>query len=637
MSESIIAGAAAVPNRDGRRSCLSRRAGRCSSSGPLLLVASAWGLSSGGLQIQSGDSTVGGTKAYLTSEFAVSQQFAILTLLFYGFFIAVSAGMTVIQDGQWRLEELLHATPLRPREYIWAKFAAVLAGCLIILGIHLAAMVFFNHVMPNAKAQEIRGPLLALNYLKPALLFAVPMIVFLASVSFAVGEWTRRPVLVFLLPVAVFLGDGFFLWEWSPGWLDPRINDLLMWVDPSGWRWLNETWLKVDRGSNVLQHRHGPARSRLPDQPARPGRPGIGGRGPERSSSRGDVARRHLRTHSASSRRSRPIARSVRLDSNPAGTPGLAGHDHQPARSDRGCLASRAGGARRAAIQPWTLHIHPADPDPDDRHVAGGGGCTSTHRYCSRRVPSLSARWEPWRRASACSSCFTRSSRSSGNDRPGWRRSRMPRRSVPARSYSAKVSPLATVALTIAAATALGGVIVLLIQQKVGVELRPFLLVWGLLLMPTVLVWIGLVMALHAITQSRYTTYAVGLAVLWFTGYRLLTNQINWVGNWPLWSAVRWSDISVLELDRTALILSRLFATSLAVFLVVLTLAFFRRRDWDAIRVVHRPEPAAFVPRFLATDPLGGDPPLRRHLARPGSGLGGRGRSGQETRKGLLA
>ncbi len=81
---------------------------------------------------------------------------------------------------------------------------------------------------------------------------------------------------------------------------------------------------------------------------------------------------------------------------------------------------------------------------------------------------------------------------------------------------------LATVALTIAAATALGGVIVLLIQQKVGVELRPFLLVWGLLLMPTVLVWIGLVMAVHAITQSRYTTYAVGLAVLWFTGYRLL-------------------------------------------------------------------------------------------------------------------
>ena len=53
----------------------------------------------------------------------------ILTILLYGFFVAVAAGMTIIQDEEWRLGELLHATPLRPREYIWAKFAAVLAGC----------------------------------------------------------------------------------------------------------------------------------------------------------------------------------------------------------------------------------------------------------------------------------------------------------------------------------------------------------------------------------------------------------------------------------------------------------------------------------------------------------------------------
>ena len=57
--------------------------------------------------------------------------------------------------------------------------------------------------MPNAQAQEFRGPFHLLNYLKPALVFSVPTIVFLAGVSFAIGEWTRRPVLVFLLPVAI--------------------------------------------------------------------------------------------------------------------------------------------------------------------------------------------------------------------------------------------------------------------------------------------------------------------------------------------------------------------------------------------------------------------------------------------------
>ena len=122
-------------------------------------------------------------------------------------------------------------------------------------------------------------------------------------------------------------------------------------------------------------------------------------------------------------------------------------------------------------------------------------------------------------------------------------------------------------------------------------------------------------MVVHAITQNRYTTYAVCLAVLGFTGYRALTNQINWVGNWPLWAAVRWSDISVLEFDRTALVLSRLLAVGLAVFLVVLTLALFRRREWDPIRVVQRLSPRALSLATLTESPLDGAPALRRHLA----------------------
>ena len=52
--------------------------------------------------------SVGGTKAYITSEFAVAMQLGDRDVLFYGFFVAVVAGMTVIQDEQWRLGELLH-------------------------------------------------------------------------------------------------------------------------------------------------------------------------------------------------------------------------------------------------------------------------------------------------------------------------------------------------------------------------------------------------------------------------------------------------------------------------------------------------------------------------------------------------
>jgi ABC-2 type transport system permease protein len=120
----------------------------------LMLVLVALGFSSGQVRISSGDATVGGTKSFITSEFALAFQLSILTILCYGFFVAVAAGMSIIQDEEWRLGELLHATPLRPGEYVWGKLASVLVASAFALGIHLAAMVFFFHVLPNAEAQE---------------------------------------------------------------------------------------------------------------------------------------------------------------------------------------------------------------------------------------------------------------------------------------------------------------------------------------------------------------------------------------------------------------------------------------------------------------------------------------------------
>ncbi len=79
----------------------------------LVLALTAWGLSGGNVRIVSGDASVGGTKAHMTSEFAVAMQLAIFTTMFYAFFISVAAGMAIIQDEEWRLGDMLHATALR--------------------------------------------------------------------------------------------------------------------------------------------------------------------------------------------------------------------------------------------------------------------------------------------------------------------------------------------------------------------------------------------------------------------------------------------------------------------------------------------------------------------------------------------
>ena len=573
----------------------------------LVLLLCAWGFSTGSVRIQSGDATVGGTKSHITSEFAVAMQFAIVTTLFYGFFVAVTAGMAIIQDEEWRIGELLHATPLRPGEYIWAKFAAVVAGSFVMLALHLAAMMFFYHVLPNSDAKEFRGTFHLMNYLVPVLWFWVPMIVFLAGLSFLVGEWTRRPVAVYLLPVAIVLFDAFFLWEWSPSWLDPRINRVLMLLDPAGFRWLSETWLKLDRGVRFYNTTSIPLDpgflvSRVVTVILGLGAVVLGQRH-FAATSRGSTTRSARRAAQASLEAGPPsprvASRAGSVSQAPLASlqmtvtrPGLLQGASYVARSELAELRSSAGlylfipllllqTISMALIDVGFLDT-PLLVTPVGFAVRAMG--TLTTCACLLLLFYTVESLERERSTRLAAIAFA----------------------TPIRTGSlllGKLVALGALAMAIVVAVAVGGIIVVLIQGEVGVSLRPMLLYWGLLLLPTILLCIAFVMAIHRLTQSRYATYALALGLIYFTGYRLETNQINWVGNWPMWSAVRDSDISVLELDRRAVVLNRVMALGLAVFFSVLTVRFFRRREVDATQLVHRLRPRAMISMALRLAP----------------------------------
>jgi hypothetical protein len=560
----------------------------------LILVLSAWGMSSGTMRIQSGDATVGGTKAHITSEFAVAMQLAVLTTLLHAFFVCVAAGMAIIQDEEWRVGDLLHATPLRSGEYVWSKFAAVLVDCLAALGIQLAAMVLFFHVLPGADVKELRGPFHIQNYVRPALVFALPTIIFLAGVSFGVGAWTRRPLLVFVLPVAILLMGIFFLWDWSPGWLDPRINQALMWIDPAGFRWLNETWLKVDRGVSFYNRETIP-----PDRAFLVSRMVLVvlglfavalGQRHFAATLRG-TAQRHKRAGSVGAlaesepiRPADPRLTSLSSLSMTTGGTGLLAGAWWVAQVELAELRSSPGLYLFVPLLLLeTLGFALSEVGFLDTPLLVTSGTFAVRAMdilvvclCLLLLFYAVESLERERSTRLAAIVYT-TPMCSGS------------------LFLGKGVAIGVLALAIVSAVLLAGVITILIQGKVRVEFLPFLLVWGLLLYPTVLVWTAFLTLVHTITRNRYTTYAVGLAVLSFTGYRLLTKTINWVGNWPLWTAVRWSDISVLELDRRALVLSRLFAMAMTVFLLALSVRSFRRREWDATRVFYRLRPAALA------------------------------------------
>src|SRR5258705_9827397 len=78
----------------------------------IFLALTAFGLSSGKMSISSGDSSVGGTKAWITSEFAQTQMMTYLTLLYFAVFVAAAAGLTLLHDRETKADVILGSTPL---------------------------------------------------------------------------------------------------------------------------------------------------------------------------------------------------------------------------------------------------------------------------------------------------------------------------------------------------------------------------------------------------------------------------------------------------------------------------------------------------------------------------------------------
>ena len=72
----------------------------------LILGFLTYGISTGHATVSSGDARVGGHKAFVNSEFALTQLLIFLTSLIYVFFVSVAAGMSMIRDDEAKVGEL---------------------------------------------------------------------------------------------------------------------------------------------------------------------------------------------------------------------------------------------------------------------------------------------------------------------------------------------------------------------------------------------------------------------------------------------------------------------------------------------------------------------------------------------------
>jgi hypothetical protein len=543
----------------------------------LILLFLASQLASGNASIQSGDARVGGTKAWLTSEFANAQLLVVMISALYVFFISVGAGMSLIKDDELKVGEMLRATRLTPAEYVWGKFAGVFLAYVAVLALHVAGTIVCNHVLPHGSNADSIGPFALGNYLRPALMFALPGLILFAGACFALGGLTRQPVLVFALPIVVLIAGFAILWEWSPEWLAPSVNRALQFIDLTGLRWLNETYLKVDRGVDYYNHAHVAFDGLMWAQRALVVALGLGAV---------QLVVLKMTARTAAVKKPRKEA---------ALTPAAA--------ADPAPLAALGMRAAPAGFVPEMLEVARTEFRLLGRHpglylfvpliliqIFGGLVTTGAFDTPTLQTPGLLAMGAMNTLTLLVSMVILFYTTESLQREAGCGIAPIayatPVRTAALLSGKALANALLGAAIVLAAL--IGCAIVLAIQGKVPFALGPFVLVWGLLLLPTFFLWTAFVAATYALTNNRYATYAIGLAAMILTGWLQLRDKMSWTFNWNLWSATRWSDIAPFQLDALPLTLNRIAALGFALFFIVVTLRFFARRERDATRTADR-------------------------------------------------
>jgi ABC-2 type transport system permease protein len=571
----------------------------------IILGLLSWLYADGSIVIESGDATTGGDKSFISSEFAIANWFSVLSLLVYGFFLAVAAGMPLLQDRELKITELLHATPLTPREYVLGKFIGI--ACSMIL-------IFMLHVVMTAGLIEIIdtpsrvGEFSIANYAWPTIAFILPTFLFLSGVCFWVGGRFGKPILVFLIPVAVFFACTSLLWNWAPSWLDPQVDRAMMWLDPVGRRWLLQTYLVVDRGVEFYNNESIPFDATF--WMSRSVYALIGLLAILRTSV--GIVEGRPRTRARKKTKATDVIRVSKVAPAPthAAIPAPApvsapladlAMTARPPGFLNGTLLSARVEFRELRTQPGLYLFIPLILLVTSSMVATLLGPFETPLLATPGV--LATRTLGTLTTMTCLLLLFYTVESLRREQgTGFAPIAY---STPLRTGSlllGKAIANSFVGFTIVLANLAVSIGVILYQGTVSIDLLPFGLVWGVLLSPTLLFWCSLVMALYSITRNRYTTYAVALGLLIWTANYVIGGDGDWRFNWPLWGSLLWTDMGVFELDREALFANRLLLLCASFFLIALTVRLFPRRELDGTRVIHRiqPKPLALSALKLA-------------------------------------
>jgi ABC-2 type transport system permease protein len=589
----------------------------------VLLAIFAFGFAAAGLRVQAGDVTAGGKQAWINSQFNAAFVDAAVLGLFLPFFAAIAAGLPLLQDVDRKVDRVLLGTRLTPLEYVLGRFLGAVVPLVAIVAIWVVMQMLFFQLWPTDDPDKDRGPFAAWNYVWPAVVFALPLLLPMAGGSMLLGAWSRAPILVFLLPLVILIGGALFLWNWSPEWLPTWANQALMQVDPSGNRWLSETWLKADRGVDYYN-----TQPMVVDPAFAISRVAWCVAGVLAVPLTAHTLFRRVRT--STERRLGPhAAQALAAQQVATAAQALSGRQAAAISALPSAPGVRLGDMRMVTRSPgvlaglWTVLRN------ELRMLLRSPGVWLFAPLIILQVVGSSLANTQWlgtetlaTTGSLATSAFNTLTlllifltlfytvesmvREERLGFAGLLRASGVRTSS---LMVGKILANAGLALVLMAATVVGCTVVLVIQVvRSGIwppfEFMRFVELWGLVLTPTIVVWCAFVALVQGVVRNRYATWAIGLGVLVATGLAQQFGYLTWVGNWHMWGTLVWSDLDRLEFLWPSIVANRLFVLALAALFLLGAAAVHPRRQVDWQRVVDRIAPRPILRATLRVSPL---------------------------------
>ncbi|MCE9619596.1 MAG: hypothetical protein K8R92_06780 [Planctomycetes bacterium] len=583
-----------------------------------ILLLMILGFVLGNVRVQAGDVTAGGKQAWVNSMFNAAFIDSALLGIFLPFFAAITAGMPLIADADRRVDRMVLATALSARAYVAGRWLGTLVPVTVSVAIYVIAQMLMFNLWPIDDPERSRGAFAMWNFIWPALVFGAPLLFAVSGSSMLLGIWTRQAILVFLLPIAILLGGALFLWGWSPEWLPHWANVLLMQLDPAGNRWLAETWLKADRGVDYYNTQ--PLALDPIFAASRVAWIVFGGACVWFSASIVSRRMRNVTPAAVAAAAARGTVADIRE---------AAQARAQAAQGAVKAVIAQLGAMGMTMRAPSFLEGTMAILRYETRALLRSPGIWLFTPLIILQIVGSNAVNEVWLGTIRLATSGTLAagsfntvtlllvfltlfytveslSREDRHNTAGIIRAS----SVPTIAMLAgKILANTVIAAIITAGAFVGCLIVIFIQWMytgilVPIELGVFFMLWGVVLMPTIIFWCAFIALVNGIVRNRYATYAIGLGALVLTGWLQVRGYLNWATNWHMWGVMAWSDLDRLEFLRPSIVGNRLFILYTAALCSLGAIAFHPRRTRDLQRAIDMLRPAKVGKILLKASPL---------------------------------